>query len=386
MEYCALEGTRSLYIHWPFCPYKCHFCPFVAFAGQEKFMEQYHQALVAELQVFAASEPNCTLRSVFMGGGTPSTYPPELLLDMFAILSNVIAFEPNCEVTLEVNPGTVSPEKIEVWRQVGINRLSIGVQSLNDKVLHNLNRHQAAADVLSLLAMAQGKFRALSIDLILGLPGIADEEWRHLLKTVVEWPINHLSLYFLTVHENTPLYKGVAKGNVQLPPDDSVVSLYQWSVEWLESHGFLQYEISNFARPGYESVHNSAYWQRVPYKGIGVGACSYDGTRRFGNTANLRTYLQNCQEGVSPIAMAEELTISQQLLEMMMLNLRQRRGLSLAEIFTYIPGNRQENFLQEIAQLHAAGFVRSQEGWIAMTPRGLAVENEIIVRLMRTIE
>ncbi|MCL4380517.1 radical SAM family heme chaperone HemW [Candidatus Dependentiae bacterium] len=386
MEYCATRPTQSLYIHWPFCPYKCHFCPFVAVAGQEKYMRDYHAALVQELTAFVRTEPALTLRSLFIGGGTPSTYPPELLLDMFGILSTMVAFAPECEVSLEVNPGTVTAEKIAVWQQVGINRLSIGVQSLNDRVLRDLNRHQAAADVLALLAMAHDKFAALSIDLILGLPGIADDEWRCLLESVVQWPIKHLSLYFLTIHENTPLYAGVARGKVQLPPDESVVALYQWSVEWLAAHGFVQYEISNFARPGYESVHNSAYWQRVPYKGIGVGAHSFDGLRRFANTPQLASYLQRCQEGISPVQMREELTPMQQLLETIMLQLRQRGGLLLSQLMPIIRPEKQGALLQEVERLVDAGYVRYQDDRIVMTPAGLAVENEIVVRLMRTIE
>lgn len=348
-------------------------------------MEQYHAALTAEIRQFCAQEP-LTIDSIFIGGGTPSTYPPHLLLDTFAILSKMTTKSEQCEISLEVNPGTVTPEKVAAWQQAGINRLSIGVQSLNDRVLHDLNRHQAAADVLYVLDLVAGKFKTVSIDLILGLPGISAEEWKALLAQVVQWPIQHLSLYFLTVHESTPLYFGVRRGRVQLPPDESVVSLYEWSVAMLAEHGFEQYEISNFARPGHESFHNSAYWRLVPYKAFGIGACSYDGKRRFANTKNLATYLQKCSKGESPVDYAEELTEQQQLLESVMLGLRQRTGLNVTSIEKYLTNAKKAVLLNELAQLQHAGFIVERGEIITLTPAGLSVENEIIVRIMRAIE
>ncbi len=206
------KAVESLYIHWPFCPYKCHFCPFVALAGHDAFMERYHKALSAEIERYArehkSSQP---LQTLFFGGGTPSTYPPHLLLDMFGTLNNVFTFASDAEISLEVNPGTVTQEKIETWKHVGINRLSIGVQSLNDGVLKRLNRHQSLADVISLFEMATPLFDNISVDMILGLPDVSVQEWKDSLLKIVQWPIKHLSLLFLTVHEDTPLYFGVKK-------------------------------------------------------------------------------------------------------------------------------------------------------------------------------
>lgn len=220
---------RSVYLHWPFCPYKCHFCPFVALASHDQFMDQYHNALITEIKKFGESyESKLSLDTIYMGGGTPSTYPDHLLLDTFGILNKVFDVDAACEITIEVNPGTVRKEQIKLWREMGINRLSIGVQSIKDQVLQKLNRHQSAAQVREVLDFASEHFDNLSVDFILGLPGVSFKEWQELLQAAVKWPIKHMSVYFLMVHEDTPLYFGVKKKTISLPCDDEVVNAYYY--------------------------------------------------------------------------------------------------------------------------------------------------------------
>ena len=292
MHYNLHTKTASLYIHWPFCPYKCHFCPFVALASHDQFMEQYHKALIAEIEQFVDKQSQVVpIKTIHFGGGTPSTYPLVLLLDMMSILNKRFVIEPDVEIALEVNPGTVSLEKIRVWRNVGINRLSIGVQGIDDKVLQSLNRHQTTDQVIDLLTNAAAFFDNISVDLILGLPGISGEHWKLLIMRAVQWPLVHISIYFLTIHENTPLYFKVQANQVSLPDDQEVVALYEWTCDTLAKHGFEQYELSNFARPGYASKHNTAYWNRDAYKGFGIGACSFDGQYRFQNEKNIMKYM-----------------------------------------------------------------------------------------------
>ncbi len=192
MHYNPQVATRSVYLHWPFCPYKCHFCPFVALASHDSFMERYHLALIKEIERFGREyEGPRELDTVFFGGGTPSTYPDDLLLDTFDTLKKVFSFSKNIEVSIEVNPGTVHSGQLAVWRDVGINRLSIGVQSLKDQVLQKLNRLQSARDVYALLAEAPQYVENLSVDLILGLPGVTPTEWKELINKAVHWPIKH---------------------------------------------------------------------------------------------------------------------------------------------------------------------------------------------------
>lgn len=374
--------VQSLYIHWPFCPYRCHFCPFVALAGHDEYMERYHNALKQEILLFAHAQENKNLlNTIFIGGGTPSTYPPNLLLDTFDTLYNEFKMSQDIEITLEVNPGTVCQEKLEVWRQVGINRLSIGVQSLNNAVLKSLNRHQEAHTVLKLLTDAEKTFSNISVDLIIGLPGISEQEWKELIYQVVTWPIKHVSMYFLTVHEDTQLYFGIKQQKFILPSDDSIVDLYHWTIAHFKQHGFEQYEISNFARDGFTSRHNSIYWQRKPYKAFGLGACSFDGNTRFQNEKNLMSYLEGIEQDKKVQAVSEQLSAKQVWLEQLMLGLRQIKGVLVDAILEPLDKQQQVKFQETIDSLCEAQLMRRMQGRIVLNAAGLAVANEVIVRL-----
>ncbi len=382
MQYNPLVDTRSLYIHWPFCPYKCHFCPFVALASHDQFMERYHAALIEEIKQFAGTYKGTReIDTIFFGGGTPSTYPDDLLLDTFDTLKKIFSFSKHVEVSIEVNPGTVRAEQLAHWKELGINRLSIGVQSLKDQVLQKLNRLQSAAQVQDLLSKAPEHFENLSVDLILGLPDVSEDEWKALIEKVVAWPIKHVSVYFLTVHEDTPLYFKVTTNRVTLPSDDSMVRLYEWTVEKLAAHGFGRYELSNFAQPGFESRHNSAYWERVPYKAFGLGACSFDGTQRFQNEKNLMKYMEGVANKKDVIAFSESLTPDQIHLERLMLSLRRKKGVSWNDLFEYMPSNKHERVKQVVSRLKSQKMLSEMDGSLMLTTAGMVVENEIIAQL-----
>lgn len=382
MNYDCLTTTRSLYIHWPFCPYKCHFCPFVAIAGQDKFMQQYHDALKKEIQIFAAqTAQKQELDTIFIGGGTPSTWPDDLLLDISGTLEDVFQINAQAEITIEVNPGTVRIEQLEVWKRAGINRLSIGVQSLKDGVLNNLNRKQSNADVFWVLEHAHKVFDNISVDLILGLPGVSEQEWKDLIAQAVTWPIKHISVYFLTVHEETPLYFRVKKNEVNLHTDDHMIDLYEWTVAHLAEHGFAQYEISNFAKEGYRSRHNSIYWERKPYKGFGLGACSFDGNSRFQNQKNLMKYLQAIAADQDHLQFRESLTSAQVHLEKVMLGLRKSEGIALETIVENCTPEQKESFVTTIKYLQDSKFVHLRNDRVVLTPTGLGVQNDIAARL-----
>lgn len=380
--YSRIADTRSLYLHWPFCPYRCHFCPFVALAGQDQFMEQYHQALKTELKTFAlALGRKQQLETIFLGGGTPSTYPDNLLLDIAGILKSEYMFSSQIEMTIEVNPGTVHPGQLLVWKEAGINRLSIGVQSLDDTVLHRLNRRQSVVDVYKLLDEASSLFDNLSIDLILGLPGVSPEAWKKMLLEIVAWPIKHISVYFLTIHEHTQLYYKVKSKQVSLPVDDQVVDLYNWTRDYLATHGLIQYELSNFARVGYESRHNSVYWDRKPYKGFGLGAHSFDGEIRFENEKNLTKYLAQMNGDSCEAVRCEQLTAEQVHLERLMLGLRRLKGVAREELEGGLTSEQKKKVWSVVALLEKEGFMYQRQDRWGLTPAGLAVENDILARL-----
>lgn len=382
MEFCAPDAVRCMYLHWPFCPYKCHFCPFVALASHDQFMTRYHRALVSEIEQYAARlVSNTPLETIYFGGGTPSTYPNELLGETVATLDRLFGIHKNAEITLEVNPGTVQPGQLACWQSLGITRLSIGVQSLNDNVLKGLNRQQSARDVLPLLEQAAPLFNSLSIDLILGLPGVSHDEWRTMINHVARWPVHHVSIYFLTVHEDTPLYFKVKKKEVTLTPDDDMVDLYTWTRHTLADQGFEHYEISNFAKPGYQSRHNKVYWQRSPYKGFGLGACSFDGIHRTQNEKNLMHYLQAAEKNESVQASCELLTRQQIHLEKVMLGLRQCTGVLCKDILNGLTADEHHDMMKRIRSLLHAGFIEDRDGYLILTSKGISVENAIASHL-----
>lgn len=384
MQYSPQADTRSLYIHWPFCPYKCHFCPFVALASHDQFMERYHRALISEIEKFSATyQGTREIDTLFFGGGTPSTYPDDLLLDTFDTLKKQFSFSKDSEVSIEVNPGTVRTEQLALWKSLGMNRLSIGVQSLKDRVLQKLNRMQSAEQVTSLLNVAPQHISNLSVDLILGLPDVSQDEWKELIEKAVTWPIKHISVYFLTVHEDTPLYFKVTTNRVTLPTDETMVQLYEWTVQKLADHGFERYELSNFCRSGYESRHNSVYWNRKPYKAFGLGACSFDGQKRFQNEKNLMKYMDGIEKQQEVISFYETLTPDQIHLERLMLGLRQKRGVAWDELSEHVSQKKHAALRHMLERFENNGLVDKKNGRYVLTTAGMAVENEIISQLSK---
>jgi len=346
-------------------------------------MGQYHKALTKEIEAYHAALPGRpTIQTLYFGGGTPSTYPEDLLLDMFGTLNRVSLFDSGIEITLEVNPGTVTKEKIKLWRQLGINRLSIGVQSLKDSALQKLNRLQTTQDVYEVVYAAEGIFENVSMDLILGLPEVSAAEWRAQLKKMVRWPITHLSIYFLMVHEFTPLYYQVQKKEVHLPVDEQTVELYHWTIDFLAAHGFTQYEISSFAREGFQSKHNRAYWQRQPYKGFGVGAWSFDGECRYRAHKSLMRYMQGIEQGQNVVGFSEALGPEQVALEELMLGLRQTKGLPIAYLLERIAHKKRDEVIAQIEAYAQQGMLRKHKDMVRLTPAGLAVEQEVISQLV----
>ncbi len=345
-------------------------------------MQQYHESLCREIGEFKdLFDMQAPLKTLYIGGGTPSTYPLPILAEMLDVLRNTVSFNQDTEVTFEVNPGTVQEGALDLWKELGINRLSIGVQSLKDTVLQGLNRHQTKVDVINLLKKTKPIFENVSVDFILGLPGVSPDEWKSMIIEAMSWPIKHISVYFLMVHEKTPLYFKIKQKSVLLPPDDEIIDLYYWTVDILAQHDFERYELSNFAKKGFESKHNQAYWDRKRYKGFGLGACSFNGEHRFQNNKNLRNYFQAVQDGQGMIHDTEEITPAQISIEKIMLGLRQAKGVDIANILQDFTVEQQQYFKAKADWLEEKGFVRQEGGRLYLTPQGFIVENEVAVNL-----
>ncbi len=376
------QPPRHLYIHWPFCSFKCHYCDFVAFEQHADHQAAYHQTLLAEIASFASQYNKPTIDTIFIGGGTPSLYPLPWLEELFQTLKNSFNLASCREITLESNPADIDEEKLECWQEVGINRLSVGVQSLDDAVLLKLNRRQRASDVQRVMKIAPKYISNLSVDLILGLPDVTPAMWEYTIEQAIGWPIKHLSMYFLTIHEKTPLYFNVERGAVTLPDENYIVDLYEYTVKKLATAGIMQYEISNFAKNAYDSLHNKAYWLRKPYKGFGVGASSFDGSGRYINTNNLVSYLKSLQNNDCIVPCTSEiLTRKQAQLEHLMLSLRQKTGLNLHSMVYLFDDNKLAALKSQLPVLEKAGLINIINDHVYLTIKGMVLENEVVLRL-----
>ena len=374
---------QHIYIHWPFCKNRCHYCDFVALAQHESFFESYHQALCKEIELIGKSlNSRQTIKTVFLGGGTPSLYPTYMLEEVFKMLDKHFDLSNIQEVTIEANPADITEEKLSQWKSLGINRLSIGVQILDDQILEKLNRNQTTADVFQAIDISSKFFKNISIDLILGLPGITEKVWHATMQQAVAWPINHISVYFLTVYEKTPLYFKVKKGDLKLSDDDQMVTLYAQTIDFLEKNNLFQYEISNFAKIGCESVHNQAYWNRKPYYGFGLGVSSFDGQKRFTNFNNIESYIRSVVSELSlPVSLTECLTTQQVILETLMLSLRQKKGLDLHTVLYLLSGIQKITFNKNIELLKSESLLQQDDNRIFLSFKGMILENEVVLKL-----
>lgn len=376
---------KHLYIHWPFCESKCHFCDFVSFQNHDEFVNSYHQALCKEITRFC-KDHDCNrepVQTLFLGGGTPSLYPKPLLQELFDLLHKNFDMTNMQEATIEVNPKGVTKEDLACWKRLGINRVSIGVQILADNILKDLHRKQTCKDVFDLIKIVPDYFDNVSVDLMLGLPGTDRDIWENTLKTVMSWPIQHVSIYLLMVYNKTPLFFKCKNSNMKVLHDSDVIDMYEWTVSCLQDCGFDQYEISNFAKKGFESKHNKAYWDRVAYKGFGLGASSFDGKARFVNENNLFYYIKHCNEqhGV-PEGFREVLSPEQEFLEVLMLGLRQKKGVDLHDMLYFLKGEQKTDFLHGIKNLEQKSLIQNRGGRIYLTLKGMLLENEVILSLI----
>lgn len=317
----------GIYIHIPFCRKACHYCNF-HFSTSQQSKASLVAAIAKEAIIRKAYLTN-TVSTIYFGGGTPSLLTAEELLLIKQALYSHFAVEADAEVTLEANPDDITQEKLAEWKKAGINRLSIGIQSFFEEDLQWMNRAHNAAQAKHCIILAQkAGFTNLTIDLIYGTPGLSNERWIANIQTAIALEVPHLSCYALTVEPDTALDKLIQKGKKETTDQTVQAEHFELLTKHLDTAGFEQYEISNFARPGFRSKHNSSYWQGKPYLGLGPSAHSFNGTTRQWNISNNALYIQSLDKGLVP-SEAEQLTAEQQLNEYIMTSLRTIEGCSM---------------------------------------------------------
>lgn len=319
----------GIYIHIPFCKKACHYCNF-HFSTSLNLKNDFSDALLREIALRASyiSQP---VSSIYLGGGTPSLLSAAELNGLFEQLHRFFTVLPGAEITLEANPDDITLEKTLEWKKVGINRLSIGIQSFFEEDLAWMNRAHTAAQSVTALQLAREQFEHLTIDLIYGVPTLSDLKWKENVDRALAMNIPHLSCYALTVEPKTALQKLIEKHKVEDVNPGDQARQFLLLMEWLGNAGYEHYEISNFALPAQRSRHNSSYWQGLPYIGLGPSAHSYNGISRQWNIANNAVYIQSLREGHLPFE-SENLTSIQRMNEYVMTSLRTMEGLDLARI------------------------------------------------------
>lgn len=312
----------SLYFHIPYCKQACHYCDFhfsTNLKTKEKVLKQMH----AEMKMRGLRTPwnSLTVKSVYFGGGTPSVLNIEELSKLMASARHYFALAKDVEITLEANPDDITAERLEGWHQLGVNRLSVGVQSFHDDELKACNRaHDAAGAHRAMELIKASKISNFSIDLIYGMVGSSVQSWYDNLAYASKYAPSHVSCYALTVEEKTALAHQVKKGDVVLPEEDIVLAQFEYLRQWAHKNGYDHYELSNFCKPGQPSIHNKHYWSYQPYLGIGPGAHSFDGHQRFWNISNNNLYANEIK------LECEELSIVEQINERLMVRLRTSEG------------------------------------------------------------
>jgi oxygen-independent coproporphyrinogen-3 oxidase len=373
-----------LYIHIPFCASRCHYCDFNTYRFDADQAKEYLQGLAQEVDFRAAQEPvrGRKVCSVFLGGGTPSILEASQVVGIVNHCRGAFPFEGGVEISLEANPGTVDLPKLIGMREGGINRLSLGVQAAQDGILQRIGRVHSVHEAEQAFWMArEAGFSNINLDLMFGLPGQSLDAWAEALEWAILLNPEHISAYGLIVEEGTRLYREHRAGDLNLPDEETEAAMYQMTLDWLARAGFEQYEISNFARPGFRCRHNLVYWEHQEYLGLGAGAHSFLDGRRFYNELLPARYLAAIRERGTAVVGGE--TLSPQLLrsERLMLGLRLRDGLDLQACLELL-GIEDLTTSDRVARLLDEGLLLVSDGRLRITDRGLLLANEVIVQLL----
>lgn len=364
----------ELYVHIPFCVRKCQYCDFLSGPSDEETKDRYIEALLKEIRAAEHTE-DYEIVSVFIGGGTPSALKAEAIASIMRTLQEQFFFCEDTEVTIEANPGTVDLEKLTIYRNVGINRLSLGLQSTDAEELKLLGRIHSYEEFLKSYEWAREVgFSNINIDLMFAIPGQTGEAWRQHLYQVAELNPEHISAYSLIIEEGTPF----AEQNLDLPDEDTEYQMYEDTAEILERYGYRQYEISNYAKQGYMCRHNAGYWQRREYLGFGLGASSLYGGMRFSNTHQMQEYLK---ESRNPDQIRKDVTVlsrNEQIEEFMFLGLRMTEGISEKKFEENFDVRLMDVYGDILQKYEETGFMEHIETKWRLTRKGIHVSNHIL--------
>ena len=378
-----MSGGMELYLHIPFCVKKCAYCDFLSFPSGQELQRQYAKRLMEDIDCMGKKYGDIPVDTIFIGGGTPSVPESRLIVDLMEHVNCAFQISDGAEISMEANPGTVTREKLKEYRRAGINRISFGLQSANDRELKLLGRIHTWAEFLESFALAREcGFTNLNIDLMSALPGQTCESWKDTLKRVTDLEPEHISAYSLIIEEGTPFGEkyGSEEGRKLLPDEDSEREMYHETKRFLRECGYERYEISNYAKPGRECRHNIGYWTGVPYLGLGLGASSYMNGSRFAVSSDMQQYLE---EKPGTFTDVEKLTKKDMEEEFFYVGLRMTAGVSLSEFERRFGMSAEEVYpglMETFVEEKAAEFRGDR---FVLTDYGLDVSNYIMAQFLQ---
>ena len=376
-----MDNNFGVYIHIPFCKQKCFYCDFPSFAGRERFIDSYLAALGRELELAAekyGEQGRLKPATVYVGGGTPSLLTLTQMEGLFAAIDKHINLDFVDEFTIEANPGTLTVDKLRLMKATGVNRLSIGVQSLDDDCLKTIGRIHTAQEVVESVRMAQEKgFDNISIDLMYGLPGQTMETLKASVEKALTLDVQHISIYGLQLEEGTVFSRQQEMGKLQLPDDEQVEMMYDYITEVLPANGYTRYEISNYALPGFESKHNCLYWQDVSYLGFGAGAHSYWQGSRYENPADIEQYISRISDGEILGYMEEQVGEKEHMEEFCFLGLRMTSGINKEKFKKIFNKDINSVFGEAIEAMKGKALLEETSTYLRLTKLGTKYGNVV---------
>jgi oxygen-independent coproporphyrinogen III oxidase len=367
----------GIYFHIPFCKVQCNYCDFYKSTNQS-FIKQYVQAVKEEMWLRKDYLYDKDIGTIYFGGGTPSLLTFLEIEELLTAISSTFKIQPHAEITLEANPDDLSSEFLESLKEIGINRLSIGIQSFSDADLILMGRRHNSVQAIDAVNRAKkAGFSNISVDLIYGIPGMSFQHWQTNLKTVIDLDVQHLSAYHLTYHENTPFWDKLQKGFIHEVEEEESIQQLEELIKYSEEYGFVQYEISNFARAGFISKHNSSYWNQTEYLGLGPSAHSYNHKTRFWNVSDINQYLMTLEKG-KIMGEKEVLTNNDRFNDYVITGLRTIWGIDTDYILKEFGDNYQFHVEKMTKKNIPLERVKKENNRIMITKKGIFISNQII--------
>ena len=374
----------GLYIHIPFCVSKCKYCDFNSYKLDLDEKKKYLNALQKEMRFYKEKIKGKKIDTIFIGGGTPSILNQNEIKILFQNIKNNFSIKDDAEITMECNPGTLTLDKLKTMKECGVNRLSIGLQAVQNNHLEYIGRIHTYEEFEKNYYQAKAVgFENINIDLMYALPNHSKEEWMESLEKIVKLNPTHISAYSLILEENTELFDMYERKEFKLLDEDTDIEMYEYTINYLKSNGYNQYEISNYAKKGFECKHNILYWKCENYVGIGASASGFLDKTRYNNLCELDKYEEIIHTGKRPIDWEEELSIKDEIEESIFLGLRMNEGIKFKDFHKKYDFNFEEEYKDEIVKLEEMELIKIENEGMKLTQKGREISNSVFVEFMK---